>query len=179
MTSGGCHVLQESIGNTARATQNVKAQRYDMSCHTLYKFRVRSVCCPAHKTVFDFMPNTSQKLFSFTIRCSYSALQIVPGYRHLRNGHRVLHKAPEKCSSDVRSGDRGGWHINLPVPQRNNISSTACYGLLSRHCINVLAPVILKNKVRFLIYKAKICRSKIHKINLLFTPTCFDKTPPY
>jgi len=76
----------------------------------------------------------------------------------------VLHKAPEKCLRGVRSGDRGGWHVNLPHPQRNNISSTACYGLLSRHSINVLAPVILKNNLRFLIYKANICRSKIHKI---------------
>jgi len=29
MTSGGCHVLQKSIGNTARATRNVKALRCD------------------------------------------------------------------------------------------------------------------------------------------------------
>ena len=96
----------------------------DVPCHTLYKFGVCSVCCPAHnKTVFDFMPNTSQKLFSFTNRCLYSALQIVPGYRYLHNGHRILHKAPGKYMRAVRSGDRGEWHVNLPLPQRNNIFS--------------------------------------------------------
>jgi len=29
MTSGGCHVLQESIGNKVRTTQYIKTQRHD------------------------------------------------------------------------------------------------------------------------------------------------------
>jgi len=135
----------------------------DVSCHTLYKFSVCSVCCPAHiKTVFYFMPNTSQKLFCFTSRCSYSALQIVPGSRHLRNGHCIFYKPPEKYLSDVRSGYRGGWHVNIRFLTGTIFQATACYRLLSRHYRNVLAPLILKNNVRFLIYKANICRSNTH-----------------
>jgi len=119
----------------------------DVSCHTLYKFSVCSVCCPAHiKTVFYFMPNTSQKLFCFTSRCSYSALQIVPGSRHLRNGHRIFYKPPEKYLSDVRSGYRRGWHVNLRFLTGTIFQATACYRLLSRHCRNVLAPPYIEKQ---------------------------------
>jgi len=49
------------------------------------------------KTIFDFMPNISQKsLINFWNRSSYSILQVVQDYRHWWNVHLIFHKVPQE-----------------------------------------------------------------------------------